>query len=47
VAFEAVADSAVGCERETLRLDGRPSHIAAQMLEPFELAGGHEHLGVQ
>ena len=46
-AFEAVDDAAVGCEREALRSDRRASHIATQMLEPLELAGGHEHLGVQ
>ena len=47
MSFEAVDDSAVGCEREALGRDGRPSHIAAQMLELLELAGGDEHLGVQ
>jgi hypothetical protein len=30
-----------------LRSDRRASHKAAQMLEPLEIAGGHEHLGVQ
>lgn len=40
--FESVDDAAVRCEREALRGDRRPSHIATQMLDPLELAGGHE-----
>ena len=45
VAFEAVDDSAVG--RETLRRDGWAGDVATEMFESLELAGGHEHLGVQ
>lgn len=47
VPLEAVDDSAVGCEREALGRDGRTGDVAAKVLEPLELAGGHEHLGVQ
>ncbi len=43
--FVPVDDAAIGCERKALRSDQRASHIAAQMLESLELAGGHEHLG--
>ncbi len=47
MSFEAVDDSTVGCEREALGRDRRTGDVAAEMLEPLELAGGHEHLGVQ
>jgi len=47
VAFEAVDDSAVRCEHETLRRDGRAGDVATEMFESLELAGGYEHLGVQ
>jgi len=47
VALQAIDVAAVRCEREAPRGDRRPSHIATETLEPLELAGGHEHVGVQ
>ncbi len=47
VALESADDAAIGCEGEALRRDRRTGNVAAEMLETLELAGGHEHLGVQ
>jgi hypothetical protein len=47
MSLEAVDDAAVRCEGEALCRDRRAGDVAAEMLEPLELAGGHEHLGVQ
>ena len=47
MALEAADDAGIGCERKALRSDRRASHMAAQRLEPLELVGGHEHLGMQ
>ena len=45
--FEPVDDAAVGGEGEALGRDGWAGDVAAEVLEPLEIAGEHEHLGVQ